>query len=76
MHSSGSSSSDSSAFLVVRASNASTSAFRKLGSDQNFNLNEISGYIGFYFTLANNTLSERIAPAFVDVYNADWIIQP
>ena len=35
-----------------------------------------SGYIGFYFTLAKDMRSERIAPAFVDVYNADWIVQP
>ncbi|RZP30668.1 hypothetical protein EVA23_02420 [bacterium] len=35
-----------------------------------------SGYIGFYFTLAKDRRSERIAPAFVDVYNADWIVQP
>jgi len=35
-----------------------------------------SGYIGFYFTLAEDKPSEKIAPAFVDVYNADWIIQP
>jgi len=35
-----------------------------------------SGYIGFYFTLAKDIPSERIAPAFVDVYNADWIAQP
>ena len=34
-----------------------------------------SGYIGFYFTLAKDMRSERIAPAFVDVYNADWIVQ-
>ena len=30
-----------------------------------------SGYIGFYFTLAKDIPSERIAPAFVDIYNAD-----
>ena len=35
-----------------------------------------SGYIGFYFTLAKDIPSERIAPAFVDIYNADWIMQP
>jgi len=35
-----------------------------------------SGYIGFLFTLAKGDPSDRIAPAFVDVYNADWIIQP
>ena len=37
---------------------------------------DLFGFIGFYFTLANNTLSDRIGHAFVDVYNADWIIQP
>ena len=35
-----------------------------------------TGYIGFYFTLAENKSLDRIAPAFVDVYNADWIIHP
>ena len=35
-----------------------------------------TGYVGFLFTLAENKPSDRIAPAFVDVYNADWIIQP
>lgn len=35
-----------------------------------------SGYIGFYFTLAEDIPSEKIAPAFVDLYNADWIVQP
>ncbi len=35
-----------------------------------------TGYVGFLFTLAGNKPSDRIAPAFVDVYNADWIIQP
>ena len=51
---------------------------KRKGKTQNNGRNNSpdSGYIGFYFTLANNTLSERIAPAFVDVYNADWIIQP
>ena len=43
-----------------RASNASTSAFTKLGSDQNFNLNEISGYIGFYVGILEKLIKRPI----------------
>ena len=35
-----------------------------------------SGRIGIIYNLANNSSSNRIAPAFVDMYNADWIQQP
>ena len=35
-----------------------------------------SSYIGFLFTLSAGRAVDRIAPAFVDVYNADWIIKP
>ena len=35
-----------------------------------------SGHIGTLYSLATDSLSDRIAPAFVDLYNADWIIQP
>ena len=35
-----------------------------------------SSYIGFLFTMAKDKPSDRIAPAFVDIYNTDWIIQP
>ena len=35
-----------------------------------------TGRVGFLYSLAENQPSDRIAPAFVDLYNADWIIQP
>jgi len=35
-----------------------------------------SGRIGIFYQLADNSPVNRIAPAFVDLYNADWIIQP
>ncbi len=35
-----------------------------------------SGTIGFVFTLAPDTPSERVPPAFIDIYNADWITPP
>ena len=41
-------------------SNASSSAFKKLGSDQNFNLNEISGYIGFYIGILEKLIKRPI----------------
>ena len=35
-----------------------------------------SGHIGIIYNLAENIHENRIAPAFVDLYNADWIGQP
>ncbi len=35
-----------------------------------------SSYVGFLFTLSGGGPSERIAPAFVDIYDADWIVSP
>lgn len=32
--------------------------------------------IGWYFEQAHDDPRDRLAPAFIDVYNADWIIQP
>ena len=34
------------------------------------------GYVGFLFTLAGRKHSDKIAPAFVDLYNAEWITRP
>ena len=41
---------------------------RKLGPDQ--------GNIGIFYTISNNIETSIIAPAFVDMYNADWIKKP
>ena len=35
-----------------------------------------SGSIGFVFTLAPRTAAHRVAPAFIDVYNAPWVRRP
>ena len=35
-----------------------------------------SSHVGFLFTLSGGGPSERIAPAFVDIYGADWIVSP
>ena len=35
-----------------------------------------SGKIGIYYQLGVDSPIDRIAPAFVDLYNADWIKQP
>ena len=43
-----------------KASNASENAFKKLGSDQDFNLNEISGYIGFYVGILDKLIRRPI----------------
>ena len=40
------------------------------------NYNTDSSYVGFLFPLSGNRVIDRVAPAFVDVYNADWIIKP
>jgi len=34
------------------------------------------GPIGFLFTLAPRTPAGRVPPAFIDVYDADWIVRP
>jgi len=43
-----------------KPSNASSNAFKKLGSDQNFNLDEISGYIGFYVGILDKLIKRPI----------------
>ena len=43
-----------------RPSNSSVNAFKKLGSDQNFNLNEISGYIGLYVSILDKLIKKPI----------------
>lgn len=35
-----------------------------------------AGPIGWLFTLSPDTPAERVAPAFVDLYAADWIVRP
>lgn len=35
-----------------------------------------SGRIGIFYELGENSPTDRIAPAFIDLYNADWILQP
>jgi len=35
-----------------------------------------SNYIGFLFKLSQDRANDKIAPGFVDLYNADWIIHP
>ena len=35
-----------------------------------------SGPIGFVFALAPRTPAHRVAPAFIDVYNAPWVRRP
>ena len=35
-----------------------------------------SSWVGFLFTLAEDRAADRVAPAFVDIYNADWIVKP
>ena len=41
---------------------------RMYGSDSN--------HIGFYYKMAHENASGKIAPPFIDLYNADWIIDP
>ena len=43
-----------------RPSNASANAFRKLGSDQSFNLRELTGYIGIYVKFLEKLLKRPI----------------
>ena len=35
-----------------------------------------TSYLGFYFSLAGEKDADKIAPAFVDIYNAEWIEKP
>ena len=35
-----------------------------------------SGMIGITYNLSENNYSNKIAPAFIDLYNADWVQQP
>ena len=35
-----------------------------------------SGVIGILYNLAENTPSNKIAPTFIDLYNADWVKHP
>ena len=35
-----------------------------------------NGHIGIFYTISNDPERRRIAPAFVDMYNADWIKKP
>tara|TARA_Y100001970_G_scaffold294276_1_gene449643 strand:+ start:8819 stop:9733 length:915 start_codon:yes stop_codon:yes gene_type:complete len=35
-----------------------------------------SGRIGILYNLAENTISNKIAPAFIDLYNAQWVQHP
>ncbi len=35
-----------------------------------------TSYVGFYFTLAGEKDADKIPPAFVDIYNAEWIAKP
>ena len=41
---------------------------RKLGPND--------GHIGIVYNIADDSYTNKIAPAFVDLYNADWITQP
>ena len=34
------------------------------------------GTIGFYFTLASAAPADRVPPAFIDLYNAEWVMRP
>ncbi len=34
------------------------------------------GTVGFVFTLAGDTPADRVPPAFIDIYDADWVAQP
>ena len=46
--------------VVGKPSNASANAFKKLGSDQSFNLKELTGYIGIYVNLLEKLLKRPI----------------
>ena len=35
-----------------------------------------TSYLGFYFSLAGEKDADKIAPAFVDIYNVEWIEKP
>ena len=46
--------------VVGKPSNASANAFKKLGSDQSFNLKELTGYIGIYVKFLEKLLKRPI----------------
>ncbi|MDC3204362.1 efflux RND transporter permease subunit [Pelagibacteraceae bacterium] len=46
--------------VLGKPSNASANSFKKLGSDQNFNLRDISGYIGIYVSILDKLLKKPI----------------
>ncbi len=46
--------------VLGKPSNASANSFKKLGSDQNFNLKDISGYIGIYVSILDKLLKRPI----------------
>ena len=46
--------------VLGKPSNASANSFKKLGSDQNFNLKDISGYIGIYVSILDKLLKKPI----------------
>lgn len=49
---------------------------RRWGATQNNGRrdDDASGAIGFVFSLAPHDGAERVPPAFIDVYNADWVV--
>ena len=52
--------------------------FRWNGKTQNNGrkLGPNDGHIGIVYNIADDSYTNKIAPAFVDLYNADWITQP
>ncbi len=40
------------------------------------NKNTGNSYIGFLYTLAGNKPADKIAPAFIEYYDAEWVIRP
>ena len=46
--------------VLGKPSNASANSFKKLGSDQNFNLKDITGYIGIYVSILDKLLKRPI----------------
>ena len=38
--------------------------------------NKNNSYIGFLYTLAGKNPADKIAPAFIEYYDADWVIRP
>ena len=35
-----------------------------------------TSYVGFLFQINRNDKNSKIAPAFIDIYNADWVVKP